>query len=115
MWLILNLLFCLNTSVNKQSRSGEYAVWTKGLYSPKFSRIFTPINHYNPEFNFFFFFLPYWGLNLGSTPWATWPALFCDGFFQDRVSRTICLGWLWNPISWVARIIGMSHKHPARI
>jgi hypothetical protein len=21
-------------------------------------------------------------------------ALFCDGFFQERVSRTICLGWL---------------------
>jgi hypothetical protein len=35
-------------------------------------------------------------------------------FFQDRVSTTICLGWLPTTIllisiSWVARIIGVSH------
>jgi hypothetical protein len=30
---------------------------------------------------FFFFFLN-WGLNSVSTPWATPPALFCDGFFE---------------------------------
>jgi hypothetical protein len=39
--------------------------------------------------------------------------------FQDRVSWTICLGWLHSTIlpffaSWVARILtGMSHRHPA--
>jgi hypothetical protein len=49
-----------------------------------------------------------------STTWVTPPALFCDGYFQDRVSWTICLGWLWATIllisaSWVARIIGVSH------
>jgi hypothetical protein len=32
------------------------------------------------------YFLLYWGLNSGSTPWATSPALFCEGFFWDRVS-----------------------------
>jgi hypothetical protein len=57
----------------------------------------------------------YWGLNSGPTPWATLPTLFCDGFFWDRVSRTICQGWLWTMIlqisaSWVARIIGVSHQ-----
>jgi hypothetical protein len=36
------------------------------------------------------------------------------GFFQDRISRTIYLGWLQTMIplisaSWVARITGMSH------
>jgi hypothetical protein len=36
------------------------------------------------------------------------------GLFWDRVSETICLGWLWTMIlpisaSWVARIIGVSH------
>jgi hypothetical protein len=35
------------------------------------------------------------------------------GFFQDRVSKTICLGWLWTMIllisaSWVARITDVS-------
>jgi hypothetical protein len=40
---------------------------------------------------------------------------FCIGFFQDRVSRTICLGWLRTVIflisaSRVARITGMSHQ-----
>jgi hypothetical protein len=37
---------------------------------------------------------------------------FVMGFFWDRVSRTICSGWLWTVIllisaSWVVKIIGM--------
>jgi hypothetical protein len=60
----------------------------------------------------------YWGLNLGLTPWDTPPALFCDGFSQDRVLWTICMGWHWITVflisaSWVARIIGASHWRPA--
>jgi hypothetical protein len=45
-----------------------------------------------------------------STTWAPPPALFlCVGYFCDRVSGTICLGWPWTKIllifpSWVARI-----------
>jgi hypothetical protein len=36
--------------------------------------------------------------------------------FQDRVSRTICLGWLRTTIllistSWVVGITGVSHQH----
>jgi hypothetical protein len=39
----------------------------------------------------------------------------CDGFFQDRGSWTICLGWLWTAVllisaSWVARIISVSYR-----
>jgi hypothetical protein len=65
-----------------------------------------------------FFFLWYWGLNVGPTPWVTPSALFCDGFFCDRVSWTICPGWLRTAIllisaSWVARITGVSHCCPA--
>jgi hypothetical protein len=67
---------------------------------------------------FFFFFLQHQGLNSEPTPWATPPALFCDGYFQDRVSQTICPGWLRIEIllifaSWVARIAGVSHWHLA--
>jgi hypothetical protein len=63
---------------------------------------------------FIFFFLWCWDLNSGSTPWATLPALFCDRSFRDRVSWTVCLGWLRTtilliPASWIARIVGMSH------
>jgi hypothetical protein len=66
----------------------------------------------------FFFFLRCWDLNSWPTPWATPPALFCDVFFQDRVLQTFCLGWLRTSIllvsaSWVARITGKSHWHPA--
>jgi hypothetical protein len=65
-----------------------------------------------------FFFFQYWGLNSGPMPWATPPALFLWRVFQDRVSRTICLGWLWTAIllisaSWVARITVMSHQRLA--
>jgi hypothetical protein len=40
------------------------------------------------------------------------------GLFRDRISRTICPGWLRTTIllisaSWVARITGVSHQHPA--
>jgi hypothetical protein len=63
-------------------------------------------------------FLWYWGLNTGPTSRATSPALFCDGYFQDRISWTIFPDWLWTEIllisaSWVARITGMSHQHLA--
>jgi hypothetical protein len=39
------------------------------------------------------------------------------GFFWDRVSQTICPGWLRKVIllisaSWVARITGVSHQCP---
>jgi hypothetical protein len=44
--------------------------------------------------------------------------LFCVGYFQDRVSWTICLGWLRTSIflisaSQVARITSMSHQRPS--
>jgi hypothetical protein len=66
------------------------------------------------------FFLRYWNLNSGPTPWTT-PSPFLWWFFlKDSVSRTICLGWLRTVIllitaSWVARITGVSHWHPARM
>jgi hypothetical protein len=44
----------------------------------------------------FFFFTWYWDLNSGPLSWATPLALFWNGCFQDRVSGTICLGWLWT-------------------
>jgi TRAP-type C4-dicarboxylate transport system permease large subunit len=42
----------------------------------------------------------------------------CDGFFQDRVSWTICPGWLHTVVLlisafWVARTTGISHQHSA--
>jgi hypothetical protein len=61
-------------------------------------------------------------MNLGphacSITWATLLDLFCVGYFRDRVSQSICLCWLWSEViltsaSWVARIIGVSHWHPA--
>jgi hypothetical protein len=66
---------------------------------------------------FLFCFFHCWGLNSRPTPWATPPALFCVGFFWDRVSQTISPGWLQTSIllisaSWVARITGVSHWHP---
>jgi hypothetical protein len=62
----------------------------------------------------FFFFLRCWGLNSGPSTWASLLALFCDGSFWDRVSQTICPGWVRTTIllisaSCVARNIGMSH------
>jgi hypothetical protein len=52
--------------------------------------------------------------------WATPLALFCGGFFRDKVWWTICPGWLGNVIllisaSPVARIAGVSHWHPAAL
>jgi hypothetical protein len=46
------------------------------------------------------------------------PVLVCDGIFRDKVSQTICQGWLRTSIllisvSSVARITGMSHQCPA--
>jgi hypothetical protein len=65
-----------------------------------------------------FFFLQYWDLNTGPSPWAIPPALFCEFFFKDRVSLTVFLGWLQTIIlltfaSWVTRIIGVSYQAPS--
>jgi hypothetical protein len=45
------------------------------------------------------------------------PSPFCNGYIWDRVSQTICPGWLWTTIFlisayWVARITGVSHSCP---
>jgi hypothetical protein len=60
------------------------------------------------------FFFPVLGFELTLSHSAS--PFFCDGFFQGRVSQTICLGWLWTTVllisaSWVARITGKSHQH----
>jgi hypothetical protein len=54
-------------------------------------------------------------LGRGSTTWATLPAPFCTGYFQDRVSWIIWLGWLGTSIllisySRVMRIIEVTHQ-----
>jgi hypothetical protein len=66
-----------------------------------------------------------WGLDFRISPllgrcsatWTTLPVLFC-GYFRDRVSQTLCPGWLWTAILlisafWVARIAGVSHWCPS--
>jgi hypothetical protein len=70
---------------------------------------------------FYFFFWWYWSLNsrLYSCARQALNCLrhssrsFCDGFLQDRVWRTICLGWLRTSILifafCVAMITGVSH------
>jgi hypothetical protein len=66
----------------------------------------------------FYFFFWYWGLNSGTSPWATAPDLILWRVFEIGSHRTICPGWLWTAIllisaSWVARITGVSHWHTA--
>jgi hypothetical protein len=68
---------------------------------------------------FFSFFLWYWGLNSGPSPWATPLALFLWRVFRDRIPQLFCSGWLWTAtllISafWVARIKGMGHWCPTQ-
>jgi hypothetical protein len=93
------------------------------------STIFTHFHllHSLSPLHFFFFFLVVvlkfelrasHLLSRYSTTWVTPPALFCASYFWDRVSQTICLGWLQTKIllisaSWVARIISVSHGHLA--
>jgi hypothetical protein len=73
-------------------------------------------------FNFIdhsFFFLVNLGFELRASWWqsrhstscSTLPDFFCDGYFWDRVSQTICPGWTWTIIllisaSWLAKITG---------
>jgi hypothetical protein len=52
--------------------------------------------HSQPMFELLFIFFVDWGLNSGPTPRGIPPALFCDEFFRDRVSQTMCLGLALN-------------------
>jgi hypothetical protein len=64
------------------------------------------------------FFFVVIGLELRAYTLSYSASPFSWGFFRDRVSWTICPGWLQTSIllisaSWVARITGVSHQHPA--
>jgi hypothetical protein len=68
----------------------------------------------------FFFFPPVLGLEWRAFILSHYTSLFffVKGFFQDRVSWTICPGLLQttillSPASWIARITGVSHWLPA--
>jgi hypothetical protein len=74
-----------------------------------------------PFLSFSFFFLcntGVWTQGLHLEPLNQ--ASFVMDFFQDRVSWTVCLGWIWTRIilisaSWVGRITGVIHQCPANI
>jgi hypothetical protein len=112
-----------------------FGSWFQSMWWSKGAHFMAAWNHSvwqrkepGPDRSFFFFFfnvcflffvLRYRGLNSGTIPWATPPALFCEGFFQDRVLWIFCPGWLWTAIihisaSWVGRITGVSHLCLAR-
>jgi hypothetical protein len=86
-------------------------IWSKYFIHIYENRIMKPIE-------IIIIILQYWSLNSGSIPWATPPALFCEGLFWVRVPWTVYSGWLWTSIllisaTWVIRITGMSHWCPA--
>jgi hypothetical protein len=50
-----------------------------------------------------FIYLRYWGVNLRAYTLSHSTSLFfCDGFFPDRILRTIFLGWLQTMILLVS-------------
>jgi hypothetical protein len=76
---------------------------------------------YEIDFLSFFFFFFFWGTGVWSQDLhfeSLHQPLYLWWVFQDRVSQTICLGWLRTVIllmsaSWAARITGVSHCCPA--
>jgi hypothetical protein len=67
--------------------------------------------------NFFFLVLEF---ELSAYTLSHSASSFHDGYFQDRVSGTICPGLVWNlyppdPCLLSSWITGLSHWHPARI
>jgi hypothetical protein len=68
-----------SASLGQMRASGS---WRAQMYVPALTL---------PTVFFFFFFFPVLGLELKA---YTLSPFLCDGCFLDRVSRTICLGWL---------------------
>jgi hypothetical protein len=74
-----------------------------------------------PHSHLFFFLFAVLGLELRAFPLShSTSPIFCDRVFRDSVLKTICSGWLQTTIllisaSWVARITGVSHWHPASL
>jgi hypothetical protein len=102
-----------NEQIRKISKEGIWTYFWKS-YREK-EMLLGEERFYKIRFFFLFFFFcgtRIWtqGLYL---EWLTCPFLW--RVFQDRVLQTISVGWLWILIllisaSWVARIIGMSHR-----
>jgi hypothetical protein len=79
----------------------------------------TGMSNQCPTQVFFFFFFVVLGLELRAYTSGHSVSPFLWFFFRDRVSQTICLGWLWTSIllisaSWVVMIIGVSHWCPTQ-
>jgi hypothetical protein len=98
-------------------------IWSIGKFNVSLLIIFWSewSIHFTKNFFLFFFFWRWdWGLNSGLCVCKAVVllephlSLFCSGYFENVVLRTICLGWAILPISasQVARITGMSHQCP---
>jgi hypothetical protein len=63
---------------------------------------------------FFFFLFAVLGFELRASCLATVPAIFCVGYFPDRLLWTVCPDWpptliLRISASWIARITSLNH------
>jgi hypothetical protein len=93
-------------------------LWTPGLQQSSCLSLLSDWNHRYLTWLltwvshlFVFFSTGVWTQGIHLEPLYHQP-FFGDGLFWDRVSWTICLGWLWTKIllisaSWVARVTGL--------
>jgi hypothetical protein len=104
-----------NKGVNKKSTQDRKVGWSGVWFPVPLMMVLITMYYFVTlilSYQLHFFFLQYWGLNSGPSPWGTPSAqFFSDKVSWDRVLQTICLGWLQSVIllisaSRVARIIG---------
>jgi hypothetical protein len=81
---------------------------SSGTHPPKQDPFYIPVLH------FFVCVVP--GLELKAYTLSHSTFSFCVRYFWDKISQTICPGWLQNmtlfiSASWITRITSMSHQH----
>jgi hypothetical protein len=116
-FLSLSLLFnckCLYDIHTLGCKLFKHSHFSQGTHMTLNILCLSVVGNHHVRIGFLIFdFLWSWGMNSGLTPWATPPALFCDGFYWDRVSELFCPSYLRTIIlisaSCVANITCVSH------
>jgi hypothetical protein len=96
---VLNTVFFpCHYSLNIQYSNYLLSICTALEITEQWFKVFGCLHRLYPYTTSFFFFFSVLGFELRTNTLSQSTSPYCVGFYWDKVSRTICPGWLWTSI-----------------